>query len=451
MKNQMRKLITVLTCVIGIGITILLIVAFIASRDIPNPDTRDLAVIRPEIAPEANAFTYFIAATKTFYWPEDSDVIMDYLDEKPVDPVALSELFNKNTQMFACVNQGIKCQDCIVPAVTNFTTPPIDLFPLLDISRVMAAKTRYDRLTGRPLEATETCILLIQFSNLIQKNPEAIIHYFIGISALNQGLLQAQELARDIRTPPEEIERLGSALKKIGPLYPGLDRALKTEIVCISITLDQLRDNKLKLSDLPGFDSDNLKPFSSKLMGKSYFFQPNRTKLGCAEYYRKRLTATPMPYADFKPLHLDRDNKLKNGTNLLDFFLQPNAVGRYIYEATLPSMENYLEQKCRMESSLSATRLIIACQQYRHAHGKLPNDLPSLVPTYLPCIPTDPYDGKPLRYNASKGIIYSIGKDLQDSGGSTNALENTTSGSQKLSRSDAEDAVYEVEVKVSHE
>jgi hypothetical protein len=41
------------------------------------------------------------------------------------------------------------------------------------------------------------------------------------------------------------------------------------------------------------------------------------------------------------------------------------------------------------------------------------------VPTFLPAVPTDPFDGKPLRYKKlAKGyVVYSIGEDEVDNGG----------------------------------
>ena len=43
--------------------------------------------------------------------------------------------------------------------------------------------------------------------------------------------------------------------------------------------------------------------------------------------------------------------------------------------------------------------------------------LEKLVPGYLPEIPLDPYDEKPLKYGSERRVLYSIGKDRIDSGG----------------------------------
>jgi len=61
----------------------------------------------------------------------------------------------------------------------------------------------------------------------------------------------------------------------------------------------------------------------------------------------------------------------------------------------------------------------LAVQRYRLAHGALPEALRELVPMYLPDVPLDPFDGKPLRYKRlERGyVIYSAGPDGTDDGG----------------------------------
>ena len=62
----------------------------------------------------------------------------------------------------------------------------------------------------------------------------------------------------------------------------------------------------------------------------------------------------------------------------------------------------------------------LAIERFRLAHqNQLPDSLAALAPIYLKAIPTDPFDGQPLRYKLlEKGyVIYSIGPDLKDDGG----------------------------------
>ena len=77
-----------------------------------------------------------------------------------------------------------------------------------------------------------------------------------------------------------------------------------------------------------------------------------------------------------------------------------------------------IELKAVAHVRLSLTAL--AEERWRLAHdGQVSESLADLVPTFLPAIPVDPFDGQPLRYKKlAKGyVIYSIGEDLTDDGG----------------------------------
>jgi hypothetical protein len=62
---------------------------------------------------------------------------------------------------------------------------------------------------------------------------------------------------------------------------------------------------------------------------------------------------------------------------------------------------------------------MLACERYRLAMNLWPNAWDQLVPNFLPAVPLDPFDGKPLRIKAMPDgiVVYSIGKDRTDDGG----------------------------------
>jgi hypothetical protein len=80
------------------------------------------------------------------------------------------------------------------------------------------------------------------------------------------------------------------------------------------------------------------------------------------------------------------------------------------------------------DATLAATRTLLALKAYKQDTGWLPGSLSELVPDYLREIPSDPFDGRPLRYAPLKNIVYSIGADLVDRGGSNR--ENPVSAQQ---------------------
>jgi hypothetical protein len=62
---------------------------------------------------------------------------------------------------------------------------------------------------------------------------------------------------------------------------------------------------------------------------------------------------------------------------------------------------------------------MLAAERYRLARGNWPTSLNDLVPAFLGEVPTDPFDGKPLRLRrlADGVVIYSVGLDGIDNGG----------------------------------
>jgi hypothetical protein len=61
----------------------------------------------------------------------------------------------------------------------------------------------------------------------------------------------------------------------------------------------------------------------------------------------------------------------------------------------------------------------LAVRAFQLEHQRLPDSLDQLVPDYLSKLPTDPYDGRPLRYQRedSRYVVYSVGVDAVDNGG----------------------------------
>ncbi|MDL5055556.1 ankyrin repeat domain-containing protein [Oscillatoria laete-virens NRMC-F 0139] len=89
--------------------------------------------------------------------------------------------------------------------------------------------------------------------------------------------------------------------------------------------------------------------------------------------------------------------------------------GRYtFYRATEPVILG-----ARANTFRECAQIAIAIKRYQLAHGKLPDSLAQLVPAFIPEIPTDPFNRKPLQYGEENGgfYVYSVGPDLTDDGG----------------------------------
>ena len=96
---------------------------------------------------------------------------------------------------------------------------------------------------------------------------------------------------------------------------------------------------------------------------------------------------------------------------------QPNGRG-VVYARR--ELEPYLDVPARQQ--LARTRHLLVVQLFamrRFVVGEkgLPQTLESLVPKYLKSRLTDPFSGEVFHYDSNRGLIYSVGSDLEASGG----------------------------------
>ena len=85
----------------------------------------------------------------------------------------------------------------------------------------------------------------------------------------------------------------------------------------------------------------------------------------------------------------------------------------------LPPVTALVRRETECSAFFRISAAAIAVERIRLAHGELPEKLDELVPEFLPAVPADPFDGRPLRYRRlAKGyVIYSVGDDGHDDGG----------------------------------
>lgn len=85
----------------------------------------------------------------------------------------------------------------------------------------------------------------------------------------------------------------------------------------------------------------------------------------------------------------------------------------------LPALDRAVLLGDLAEQVRDATLAAIALQLYHRRHGGWPATLDQLTPQWLPQVPVDRFDGKPLRYRLVDGqpLLYSVGADRDDDGG----------------------------------
>jgi hypothetical protein len=97
--------------------------------------------------------------------------------------------------------------------------------------------------------------------------------------------------------------------------------------------------------------------------------------------------------------------------------LIPNSLGRRMLIACLnPEMTQ--QESFLGRTQIECARLQLALEVYRRRHGTLPPTLQPLVDEkILATLPIDPFSSMPLRYDAKRALIWSVGFNGKDDGG----------------------------------
>jgi hypothetical protein len=106
------------------------------------------------------------------------------------------------------------------------------------------------------------------------------------------------------------------------------------------------------------------------------------------------------------------------GDRLTETFTTQRSFGLFT-TLIASSIQRTFETCARIEAGDACAKTAVAVTRYRLDHAALPSHLSDLVPDYLDAVPSDPFDGHPLRLaiKSDRWIIYSVGPDRVDDGG----------------------------------
>lgn len=101
------------------------------------------------------------------------------------------------------------------------------------------------------------------------------------------------------------------------------------------------------------------------------------------------------------------------------------GISSLMFWSVGPSMERANVMFLRCIAQRRAAAVVLAAKLFYADHQRWPDSLEEMVPAYLPHVPSDPFaaPGAPLgfRTDAPLPIVYSVGEDLKDDGGSSAA------------------------------
>ena len=117
---------------------------------------------------------------------------------------------------------------------------------------------------------------------------------------------------------------------------------------------------------------------------------------------------TAMPYHEAHEQWDTMDKEVQQGKEM-------GLLSRLLF----PALRSAVLHTVRADARRGLARLALAVERCRVGKGAYPDSLDAVAPAFLPAVPRDPFDGKPLRMVRRDGhiVLYSVGKDLKDEGG----------------------------------
>lgn len=398
--------------------------------DIDLPDMSDLEINYVEVPSENNAYTYLKQAGETLKMTDDEyEKVENVLYTNEKDDEFCLTLLEKNKPVIALIKRAVECKFLHFPKADTYKqslTNNESIGELISLNHLLNLRARFSFDDN----------LHLDFVRLITKmqNTTELGIIFCGIS-LKQTLRNLSIQFRKMNST--QISQAASALcdisqRDIKSLYIS---ALKFENYNFSQVTNVFENGDseyVTLAELLDTCNSN-----SGFHGWHYLLQFNRSKLLYAKVIRGYIKGIN------KSIYEENDYIHEMIKTFPIAYLRPNSLGKILVYTMVPCFNHIVASYFELNFWLDSAKCSIACERYRRKHGELPESLNVLVPEFLETVPNDPFDGKPIRYNKEKKIIYSVGENLVDSGGmGEREIKKIKSLGKRQKARDKEDLVF---------
>jgi hypothetical protein len=296
-------------------------------------------------------------------------------------------------------------------------------FPFREFARLLRAEAIQQKRRGNLNGAVESCLTILRLSRRIGDETYLIRFlvqraiFAIGTRALwDEVLSDADASATAYRAALAEL--------RAWDIDRDFVRALKGERVFTNEMYEWLRSETQKLRN----------PFSlwqtfvgEKSVDLMFLLSPRNwfaeNQLLMLEFHRQLISVAQkgVPYdrQQVRQLIAEFKRKCRKGWTVT-LGKREISWGRYpLAEVSIDTYDPLLDRVTDTHALQRVTMTALALRLYRKENGRYPENLQQLVPKYLPSVPIDPYDGKPLRYRKlAKGFkVWSVGGNRKDDGG----------------------------------
>jgi hypothetical protein len=319
----------------------------------------------------------------------------------------VAEYLSDNAEALRLLHQASAMKLCRYPIDLNkgAATLLLHLNPLRQASRLLSLEAMEQTEEQRPQEAVESVIASLSVSRSLNQEP-VLISYLVHVACQGISLESLQRILNRMPLTDAQLAKLSAAIEE-SENQQALTRAFVGERCMGDDIFDSLRSGKVPMKDMFMFLGDPpwWRIFFPLYRTTGLLELDERCYLDIME---ENVKATQLP----PPEGMAAANAVLDKVNHLSHC---HVLSRML----LPALDGAMIKAGRCDAMIRDSQTAIAVERYQLANGTLPKQLSDLVPALLSAVPSDPFDGKPLRYKTlGKGyIVYSVGEDREDNGG----------------------------------
>lgn len=367
----------------------------------PKVNDSDLAVARKEVSVEANGFNALEQVANKRWWPDEySQELGELARGTNWDAELAVVVVTNNEAILKAFDQALKALEFQVPEY-QFSNDVSYLSEWRSVGQIAAIRAQQSFRTGKEQDAFAQALDVVRLGNRMQNGGGPIIHYFVGEAVRGLGLSAINSWVADTKLSSDQLKQVAADLRPLCDNAAALTNSLKAEYQGIKKGLADMRSGR---SSLWGQGV----PLATVRILPVYNEQKTLAKL--AGYIRTLQAGIKLPASQIDLTAFQRPNAP------IKLLLSGNVVGEALFIMTAPALGGG-DKKSSAKVKEEATLGMLAIKAFQLKHGRLPETLGELVPEFLPAVPRDDYDGKPLSYQPAKRLLYSVGSDFKDDGG----------------------------------
>lgn len=283
---------------------------------------------------------------------------------------------------------------------------PDDTFPELGrirkLSQLSLLRARQSLRKNDPETAIAQSLITMEVGKRMTESRGSLITYLTGIAIKSSALPIVVEAARHPACSVNVMRATIVHIETNRSPDEALAYAFRAELYFF--------DGALKIAESRGLASlsgdDNTNTAMRLAPRIPLIYKGNKTRRIYAEFLREALS-----HVGDDATSLRRYREQQN-TYYKKFSINPeNIVGRILLQIVTPAWAGLIKAQTSDQSRLSAHQALIAALAYQRDYGKAPHSLDQLVPAYLNAVPQDYFSRAPIRYDATLGVIWSVGEN----------------------------------------